>query len=287
MKIRRILVLYKRSAYSIYFQRSHSSFRSRGKVAASELARFRKMHDAHFACLSHVENVLKEFQMDYKKVCRGRGFDPKNFNLVITVGGDGTFLEASHKIRKQLILGVNSDPSWSVGRFCAATPTTFKEVLLRLLEQKERVSEFPRLELRLKGKRIHFLNDLLFSHRNPAAMSRYSLMVAGIQEEQKSSGVWVSTAAGSSGAIKSAGGQQFAPTEEILQYKPRELYLKKNKPYILTGGVLSFAETIKVSSIMREGTIFVDGSHLWFPFDFGVTATVARSSFPLKVVGLK
>jgi NAD+ kinase len=287
MKIKRALILYKKSAYSIYFQHPNSSFNSRGKVSSSELARFRKMHETHFACVAYVERALKDAGIEFRKICRGRVFDPKQYGLVITVGGDGTFLEASHKLKGQLILGVNSDPSWSVGRFCSATSLTFKKVLQRLLEEKQPILEFPRLELNVMGKKINFLNDVLFCHRNPAAMSRYSLVIGKVQEEQKSSGVWVSTAAGSSGAIRSAGGRKLIPTQEIFQYKPRELYLKKNKPYILKGGILPFEKNLEVISMMREGRVFVDGSHLSFPFDFGVVATITRSLYPLRVVSKK
>ena len=287
MKIKKALILYKKSAYSIYFQHPRSSFNSRGKISVSELARFRKMHETHIACVAYVERVLKDAGIEFRKICRGGAFDPKQYDLVVTVGGDGTFLEAAHKLKGQLILGVNSDPSWSVGRFCSATALTFKKILQRIIDQKQPISEFPRLELSLMGKRINFLNDALFCHRNPAAMSRYSLKVGKQQEEQKSSGVWVSPAAGSSGAIKSAGGRQFAPTQEIIQYKPRELYLKKNKPYVLKGGILPLTNHVKVVSMMREGRVFVDGSHLSFSFDFGVVAKISRSRFPLRVVSLK
>ncbi len=39
---------------------------------------------------------------------------------MITVGGDGTLLAASHSVRDVPILGINSAPGYSVGFFCAA-----------------------------------------------------------------------------------------------------------------------------------------------------------------------
>ncbi len=38
-------------------------------------------------------------------------------DLVVTVGGDGTMLDASHRVRETPILGFNSDPDRSVGYF--------------------------------------------------------------------------------------------------------------------------------------------------------------------------
>ena len=287
MNIKRALILYKKSAYSIYFQHPRSSFRNCGKIDASELERFHKMHLKHAACLAHVQRGLKDSDVKFDTICRGRAFNPEQYCLVVTVGGDGTFLEAAHRLRDQLILGVNSDPSWSVGRFCFATFLNFKKILQGLLKQKQSILNFPRLKLSLTGKKINFLNDVLFCHRNPAAMSRYSLKIGKIQEEQKSSGVWVSTAAGSSGAIKSAGGKELSATKDILQYKPRELYLKKHKGYILKGGILPHSQTFQILSMMRDGCVFIDGSHLSLSFDFGSVAVISRSLSPLRVVSGK
>jgi NAD kinase len=41
--------------------------------------------------------------------------------LVVTVGGDGTFLHSAHKIKnnKSYILGVNSKPTKSIGKLCS------------------------------------------------------------------------------------------------------------------------------------------------------------------------
>lgn len=285
MTIHRALILYKKSAYSIYFQHAKSSFHQRGRVNAAELKRFRNMHKTHLQCVDLVEKVIKSLGIKVSKISRGKSFCMDDFDLVVTVGGDGTFLEAAQKVSTQLILGVNSDPSWSVGRFCTATSQNFLNILERLMDQKAEILSYPRLSLNLSGIQVDFLNEVLVCHRNPAAMSRYALQVGKIIEEQKSSGVWISTAAGSTGAIRSAGGRRFPPTKNIIQYRPRELYAKKDHPYLLKGGVIINGEKVlKVISMMREGRAFVDGSHLSFPLDFGNVASIKNSSFPLKVV---
>lgn len=283
MNVQRIIILYKRSAYSIYFKRTGSSLYKNAKIAAGEIERFRRMHDAHHACLSATESVVRSQGIRYLKVCRGQRVEIKDRDLVVTVGGDGTFLEGARGLVKQVILGVNSDPTWSVGRFCCATAETFAAVLSDFLKHKKNVLKYPRLELRAAGKRWNILNDVLFAHANPAAMSRYCLGVNGVREEQKSSGVWVSTAAGSSGAIKSAGGKVFSPTKEIIQYKPRELYVNKGKIYRLKGGVLT-GDGLTITSMMREGRVFLDGSHVSLPVGFGESVRIALSRHPLNVV---
>ena len=75
---------------------------------------------------------------------------------------------------------------------------------------------------------MNVLNDILVCHHNPGAMSRYFLTVEGTREEQRSSGVWIATAAGSSGGLHSAGGKVLTQKSKEFQYRPRELYRGKN-----------------------------------------------------------
>ena len=284
MTIHRALILYKKSAYSIYFQHANSSFHQRGRVNSSELKRFQSMHETHMNCLVTVEAAMKSLGIQVSKKCRGHKLTMDAFDLVVTVGGDGTFLEAAQKVKKQLIIGVNSDPSWSVGRFCSATAKNFREIISNVLNKAANILPYPRLQLHLPDRQVNFLNEILVCHRNPAAMSRYTLQIGNKKEEQKSSGIWISTAAGSTGAMRSAGGQCFQPTESIIQYQPRELYPQKEYAYKFKGGVISGDVKIRVISMMREGRVFIDGSHLSFPLDFGIIASITKSRYPLWVI---
>ena len=53
------------------------------------------------------------------------------------------------------------------------------------------------------------LNDILFANLYPAAVTRYKIKYNGRQEVHKSSGVWISTATGSTAAISAAGGKVY------------------------------------------------------------------------------
>ncbi len=74
------------------------------------------------------------------------------------------------------------------------------------------------------------LNDVLISHPSPAAVSRFRMgftdRFAGMDIKAQShfslniwsSGLWVSTATGSTGALKSAGGQVMAFDSREMQF---------------------------------------------------------------------
>lgn len=287
MKIKRILLFYKKSVYRNYFIDKKSSLRGRRNlIPKAHLKRLQAVHKTHYETLQAVEESLKKCGVAYHKKSRGQKIDFKKYDLIITIGGDGTFLEASRHLKKQILLGVNSDPSTSVGSYCVATRKTFAYYLERALNNKAKLVQISRLRVQgqARNKRVDILNDVLIAHKNPAAMSRYQIQIGSLKEEQRSSGVWVSTAAGSTGAMHSAGGKVLSFSGQNFQYRPRELFDGFDCKYRLNGGVLQKRSSVKFISLMREGMIFLDGARAQWPFPFGDTVTIRRSPEFLTVV---
>lgn len=282
-----ILLLYKNSTYAGYFLSDRKRLAHlEGLLNIDEIKRFRRTHENHFWSLSYVEAVLKNRKLKFTKACRGSSLDYSRYDLIITVGGDGTFLEAARQVKEETVWGVNSDPSWSVGRFCSGNPKNFEVLLDKVIHGKATVRKFNRLNLSFSDgtQSMNVLNDILICNQNPGAMSRYYLTVRRVREEQRSSGVWIATAAGSSGGLHSAGGKVLPQETKDFQYKPRELYRGKNIRYHLRGDILKPTQKITLTSLMREGVVFVDGSHVCMPFSFGAKIFVNQSSNPLKIV---
>lgn len=283
--IDRILILYKKSTYKHYFLDPSKGVRAFDRKTARY---FQSTHVHHYQTLDEVEQVLKGMKLKYHKAARGQKVNFHHYDLIITIGGDGTFLEAARGVKTQMILGVNSDPIWSVGRFCGADVRTFPKVMRNLSEGRGTLKTLHRLRVDcLQQKRaVNVINDVLICHANPAAMSRYEIFIGGVKEEQRNSGLWVSTAAGSTGAVKSAGGRLLPLTSRRMQYRPRELYMHPGRRYRLTGGVLKAGQGMKVISLMQDGMVYLDGPHERFPFAFGDEVTIKPSPDALKVVGL-
>ena len=288
MKSKNVLVVYKKSAYQIYvLEHKNPLFRERESLKeAGYLKAFRASHELHYQTLRAIQLFFKEKGIKCRAVYRAKKINYAPYDLVITVGGDGTFLEAARRMGKQKVLGINSDPKGSVGSFCTANPRTFKGVLSRFFSGRAKISQLNRLKLILQGKPIgtNVLNDILICHRNPAAMSRYWIKVGGKREEHRSSGLWVSTAAGSTGAIKTAGGRILDRRSKLIQYRPRELYQGHGVKYRLKGGLVAPSKILKIGSMMRDGMLYIDGPHLKIPFRFGDTLQVSNSPFPLSVI---
>ena len=118
-------------------------------------------------------------------------------------------------------------------------------------------------------------------------MSRYRLTLGRRQELQKSSGLWVATAAGSSSAVLAAGGTRLPWGAAKYQYRPRELYRGRLSHPRLTGGVLAAGRRLRVTWLMRRGSAFVDGPHVKIPLRFADELEVGLSlEDPLRVLGL-
>lgn len=207
-----------------------------------------------------------------------------NVDLVITVGGDGTVLATSHFVTTQPILGIKSFGQTSVGYFCAATRPTLATVLTGILRGVLRPHTLTRLQATIDGHTLEerILNECLFAHCSPAAISNYKLTIGKRTEVQRSSGIWVSTAAGSTAAIRGAGGQRMRLGSTRMQYRVREPYTLQ-KPYALLGGILPGTETIRIESLIPHGTFAIDGAHIQYPIPEGATITIRRAAIPLKI----
>lgn len=285
--MKNILLLYKTSAYETYFSNLRN-FPKHLRIPLKEARRFQETHECHYQTLAGVEAVLKSRRVSYTKARRGRNVDFSKFDWIITVGGDGTFLEAARNLTRQLIMGINSDPQWSVGQFCIADKGNYVTMIDRLLEGRYQIKRINRMQMVIQRQkvRLNVLNDVLICHKNPAAMSRYYLTIGGKSEEQKSSGIWVATAAGSTGAIRSAGGKIFSPVDRRLQYMVREIYDSRGRHNSLRGGVIRPGHAVKIMSLMKDGIVFVDGAHVRYPFHFGEEMVLRNSPQPLKVMTL-
>ena len=286
----RVLVVYKKSAYQLHvLERKDPHLRYLLRRRNADLLDLRRAHAVHERSLQTVLDTLKRAGVKADVVYRaGLRRAIQGYRLVISVGGDGTLLQVSHRLRDVPVLGVNSDRNRSEAVFCSASRDNVARLIPDALAGRLPQRKLYRLHVRLNGRVVGppVLNDVLIAHEDPATMSRYRLRVDGREEPQKSSGLWISTAAGSSSAVMAAGGRQVPWTSRQFQYRPRELYCGRLTPCRLTGAVLPMRSRVQVTWLMREGAVFIDGPHVKQPLRFGDRVSITLSSrSPLCVLG--
>ena len=290
-KRQRVLVVYKRSAYQLHLLQRHDprllQLLRRGHPDVVDM---RRGHEVHQHALETVIRILQQ-RSDVKVdvVYRADLRATSRYDFVIAVGGDGTFLQASHLLGETPILGVNSDVQRSEAVFCGATRDNFSRLLKQALTGTLSILPIHRLRVVLNRRSFGplVLNDVLIAHHDPATMSRYRLQIGAVKEDQKSSGLWIATAAGSSSAIRAAGGRELPWSSKRFQYRPRELYLGRLSRYRLTGGSVSPSTAVRVTWLMRDGRLFIDGPHVHQALQFGDRIEVRLADeHPLHVLGL-
>ncbi len=280
-----ITVVYKESQLQVVRRAYPRLTRQQQRLLQRRLA---PSHDAHQRTVETVRRVLRAARLSCVTLSRAsvRAIEPAA--LVIAVGGDGTFLRTAHFLRETPILGVNSDPRHSRGAFCCCDASTFAATLERWLCGGLPIVALHRLALAINGRRVRelILNDLLLTHGNPAATMRYVLQVGRRSEAQISSGLWVSTAAGSTGAALSAGGRPLPLASRQMQFVVREPYPKDRVRYRLTRGVLPGGTRVAVTSLVSGGAVYLDGPAVQYPLAFADVCEIRDAHVPLRAVGV-
>ena len=222
--------------------------------------------------------------------CERTGLDEYLFrkkNLVIVIGGDGTFLRASHFVKNELIFGINPDPKNKEGFFTRAVKKDFAEKLEKILEGRFRVTKLLRLEARINGKKVPVLalNEFFIGSHRAYITLRYKLKIGKKEEEEKSSGIIVSTPAGSTAWNRSAGGSLLRFDDlGRYQYVVREPYFGRvHKPKMLHG-ILDKDMAIKIAS---EGKgVLVTDSFLEYPLKENALVEIRVSEQHLNFVDI-
>jgi len=290
--IRRALVVLKRTTYDRYVRQAGMP-RVLELLARDDLtvSRLQRADEHHQRTVEEVRAALESLGVRATFRARDTLEVPPEVDLVVTVGGDGTLLAVSHNVHNTPMVGINSAPNDSVGYLCGARMGEVKPHLERVLAGQAPRVRLARMQIAVDDEIVHrrVLNDALFAHPHPANTSRYHLghpRIGDTLEEQKSSGIWVSTAAGSTAAIRSAGGRLMPLGSRQLQFVVREPYEGPGTAYALTRGFVRPGESLMVLNKLREARVYLDGPRISFPVEMGQRVRFSVSDEPLVLLGL-
>jgi NAD+ kinase len=285
----RILVATKKSRYQQLVLEAHDKhIQTLLESQDVSVATLKRSHNAHMASLDKICATLDARALPYEVRWHPEVRDPERYRLVIACGGDGTVLDLSHRLTHTPMLAINSDPQASIGYFCAGDADAFEALLVRTLEARWAPMALRRFSISINDElqTVPALNDVLVCHANPAAVSSYILRLDGIEEHQRSSGIWIATPAGSTAAIRSAGGMVVPLGSNTLQYLIREPYPPPTGAYRLSRGLRPFDSSFEIISRMQDGRIYLDGPHICYPFQTGDRLRLVSQAPPLLIYGL-
>jgi NAD+ kinase len=239
----------------------------------------------HADALDRIVADLDTFGITSRVIAREDLTPPVHTDLIVPLGGDGTFLAASHAAGDIPLLGVNPDRSASVGFFCITETAGFGRILKQVQAGKKKPLHIPLIETHIGVRRLPVLalNDVLFAGRSPAETARYFLTISGKMEYQRSSGIWIAAGPGSTAAIQSAGGKAQGITSKKLQYVVREPCPMPGVNYKHVRGCLQTGKPITIASAMEDSVVYIDGPACAYPVLKGAQITCRISPRTLKV----
>jgi hypothetical protein len=266
-----------------------------GECGARILAGHLHHQESIISCKQEVppEHVVALDDLDAKT-------DLSRFKLVLALGGDDFFKLVGHRIQGALpILGVNSDPSWSMGALLPITIENLPEALTQIGRGDYRLEPWTRLKISLNGvEQGTAINDIILGKRDFRLTSRHELEYRGEKVTQRCSGILISTGAGSTGWYSSAGlylGQHdrsFPKTARLARFELREPSVTftvkdgsrtANFPPFVEGTV-GEGETLRITSLNDDEGVASQDSLYQMPFPRGTVAEISLHPKPLIVL---
>jgi hypothetical protein len=228
-------------------------------------------------------------------------------DVVIALGPDGLVVNTAKYLDEQLLIAVNPAPRQIDGVLLPFRVATARNGIVRALSGKRVWADVTMARADLNdGQSLLALNDFFIGARSHVS-ARYRLKHGQGSEEQSSSGIIVSTGAGSTGWFRSilagaAGvaegfarvkhldrlreGYRFDWESRELKYCVREPFASKTSDASLVFGRIDEVTPLVVESRMpQNGVIFSDGVEEDFlEFNSGAVATIRPAARTLRLV---
>lgn len=226
-------------------------------------------------------------------------------DLVVTVGADGLVVNTAKYLSMQPIFAVNPDPSVIEGILLPFTGETAVCHMAQVLLGQHKTQSVTMAKATLNnGQSLLAFNDLFIGPRSHTS-ARYHITHGTRSEEQSSSGIIVSTGAGSTGWLKSIyagaagiisalGGEVLIPKDngrfgwdqDHLVFAVREPWPSKTSKANLVFGVITKDKPLVLASHMvGQGVIFSDGIEQDFvAFNAGQSVQIGLADHKAKLI---
>lgn len=283
-------------------------------LADAEFDAYAREDEAYRASLDRLQEEL-DLGFPVTHVSRDflANYDFRNCLVVVVVGQDGLVANAAKYVGDVPIIAVNPDPQRIDGILLPFRVAGLRPAIHRVLQGTASLREVTLAEAELNdGQRLLAFNDL-FVGCGSHASARYTLRVGNVAEPQSSSGIIISTGAGSTGWLSSmfnmyAGfrhwlgnlglstlqesqtphqdreldwnlGWNLSWDDLRLAWVVREPFRSKQTGVSLVAGLLEDGQELVIESLMpSRGVVFSDGVETDFlEFNSGSIARVRRS----------
>jgi len=284
------------------------SFERRKKKSSAvaldaDFLEYEREDDAYQTAVESLDREL-DFGLPVKVIDRSfvPNFDFWSCAVVVVVGQDGLVANTAKYVGDKPIVAINPDPKRIDGTLLPFQLGQARHIVGRVLSGKHQLRHVTLAEVRLNdGQKMLAFNDF-FVGASSHVSARYTISVGDRVEPHSSSGVLISTGAGSTGWLSSVfnmtsgvahllgaeaeGGIQLAWEDRRLVWAVREPFVSKTSRANLVAGMLDEGHEIVLESLMPEGgVIFSDGIEKDFlPFISGTIARIGASEQTANLV---
>jgi len=203
----------------------------------------------------------------------------KEYDFVISVGGDGTFLGAARNVvdAETQIVGVNLG---TLGYLTEISKEEIQEALIQILEGNYYLEERILLEAEFLGQKMYALNDIVVSRGIQAKLLELNLFFDDkFVDCYRADGLILSTPTGSTAYSLSSGGPIVEPGLDVLLVTPICAHSLHQRPIIVRGDTEIRVET---SGCM----VVADGQEVREHYNDAIV-TVRKSEKKVKLIKLK
>lgn len=256
---------------------THSQAKFYIEHSGGDFADYEREDDAYRTALDLVRRSL-DFELPHQLVDRALvpTYKFQKEDVVVTLGQDGLVANTAKYAGAQPIVAVNPEPTRFDGILLPFLPDQARTAVGQVLDAKAAFREVTLADATLNdGQRLLAFNDLFLGARSHVS-ALYRILRDKRSETQSSSGVLVSTGAGSTGWISSVfnmasgvtsfcGGRPVTgirmPWEDRrLLYVVREPFISRHSQAGIVAGMLETGEELVLESLMPSGgAIFSDG----------------------------
>lgn len=219
--------------------------------------------------------------------CSGMvAFDETDFSadLCISIGGDGTFLQAAAYVGNKSIpiIGINTG---HLGFLADVPPNLIEEAFHSLWNGEYIVEQRSVIEVRLNGelftKYPYALNEVaVLKHDNSSLIAIEAHIDGGLLNHYMADGLIVTTPTGSTGYSLSVGGPILAPMSGTLCISPIASHSLNTRPVVVTDNV---SIDLAVESRTNNFLLAIDGRSESVPSKDKISITKA----PFKIAVIK
>ena len=260
-----------------------NTYQAKKSLHAELLFRLLKQHKAELCiCREFYDFLTRDVRLSLPRL---ELFDDDRFqaDMVISLGGDGTFLKAASRVGGKgiPILGINTG---RLGFLADISPEEMEETFNELYDHRYRIEERSVLQLRCNDPRLmrepYALNEIAVLKRDSSSMITIRASVGGMPlATYQADGLIVATPTGSTAYSLSVGGPIIAPDSKTIALTPVAPHSLNIRPIVICD---DREITLDVESRSHNFLVAIDGRSE--SCRETTRLTIAKAAHTIKVV---